>query len=135
MTKIIAVFIIALFLFGVYHLVLYYDKVQNEKEADQQAARFKPKGGDQLPGMPYQLESSLQAAEQNGATGLGNWLKVYGPKIEDPRKAWIELDYCVLLARDNPAEARRIFGEVKQRTPPSSPLLGPRIKELAKTYE
>jgi hypothetical protein len=84
--------------------------------------------------MPYQLSDSFHAAEAQGATGLGNWLKVYGPSVQDPRKAWIELDYCVQIARDNPAEARRIFAEVKQRTPPSS-RIWPRIKELAKTYE
>ena len=31
------------------------------------------------------------------------------------RRAWIELDYCVLIARSNPAEARKIFAEVKER--------------------
>jgi len=134
MTKLIAILIIALLLFGAYELVLYYDKIQNEKEGEQKQAVAARLVGDSLPGMPYQLEASLRNAEQNGAAGLANWLKTYGSRTDDPRKAWIELDYCVLLARDNPAEAKRIFGEVKHRTPPTSPLW-PRIKELAKTYE
>ncbi|MGA2866259.1 MAG: hypothetical protein ABSF95_17435 [Verrucomicrobiota bacterium] len=134
MTKLIAVLIIALFLFGAWHLVMYYDKIQNEKESEQKQAVAARVVGDSLAGMPSQLEDSFRVATAQGATGLGNWLKVYGPSVQDPRKAWIELDYCVLLARDNPAEARRIFGEVKQRTSPSSPIW-PRIKELAKTYE
>ncbi len=134
MTKFIGIFIIVLILFGVYHLVMYYDKVQNEKESEQKQAATRPDGSS-LPGMPTpQLETSLQAAEQQGAAGLGRWLKAYGANVQDPRKAWIELDYCVLIARDNPAEAKRIFAEVKQRTPPSSPLW-PRLKELSKTYE
>jgi len=134
MTKLIAVLIIALFLFGAWHLVMYYDKIQNEKESEQKQAVAARVVGDSLAGMPSQLEDSFRVATAQGATGLGNLLKVYGPSVQDPRKAWIELDYCVLLARDNPAEARRIFGEVKQRTSPSSPIW-PRIKELAKTYE
>ena len=134
MTKLIAILIIALLLFGAYELVLYYDKIQNEKEGEQKQAVAARLVGDSLPGMPYQLEASLRNAEQNGAAGLANWLKTYGSRTDDPRKAWIELDYCVLLARDNPAEAKRIFGEVKQRTAPTSPLW-PRIRDLAKTYE
>jgi hypothetical protein len=134
MSKFIGILIIVLILFGVYHLVMYYDKVQNQKESEQKQAATRPDGGS-LPGMPtYQLETSLRAAEQEGAAGLGRWLKAYGANVQDPRRAWIELDYCVMVARDNPAEARRIFAEVKQRTPPSSPLW-PRIKELSKTYE
>ncbi|MGO9202098.1 MAG: hypothetical protein ACLQM8_16350 [Limisphaerales bacterium] len=135
MTKFIGIALIVLFLFGVYHLVMYYDKVQNEKESEQKQAVSARMVGDSLPGMPTpQLATSLRAAEKEGAAGLGRWLKAYGANVKDPRKGWIELDYCVLLARDNPAEAKRIFAEVKERTPPSSPLW-PRIKELSKTYE
>jgi hypothetical protein len=134
MSKFIGIFIVVLFLFGVYHLVMYYDKVQNEKESEQKQAAIH-RDGSSMPGMPtYQLEVSLQAAMHEGAAGLGRWLKAYGANVQDPRRGWIELDYCVLIARDNPAEARRVFAEVKQRTPASSPLW-PRIKELSKTYE
>jgi hypothetical protein len=135
MTKIIGILIIVLILFGVYHLVMYYDKVQNEKESDEKQAAAARVVGDSLPGMPTrQLENSLRAAEKEGAAAMGRWLKAYGANVQDPRRAWIELDYCVLIARDSPAEARRIFAEVKQRIPPSSPMW-PRIKELSKTYE
>jgi type II secretory pathway pseudopilin PulG len=135
MTKFIGIVVIVLFLFGVYHIVMYYDKIQNEKESDAKQAAATRVDGYSLRGMPTpQLEKSLRAAEQQGAAGLGRWLKAYGADVEDPRKAWIELDYCVLVARDSPAEAKRIFAEVKARTAPSSPLW-PRIKELSKTYE
>ena len=54
--------------------------------------------------------------------------------VQDPRKAWIELDYCVLVSREDLSEARRVFAEVKKRTPPSSPVW-PRVKDLEKVYE
>jgi len=54
--------------------------------------------------------------------------------VEDPRKAWIELDFCVAVAREDPAEARRVFAAVKERIGPASPVW-PRMKELEKTYE
>jgi hypothetical protein len=52
----------------------------------------------------------------------------------NPSKAWIELDYCTLIAREDPAEARRLFAAVKERTPASSPVWD-RVKKLEKTYE
>jgi hypothetical protein len=90
--------------------------------------------GDQLPGVPYQLEASLQNARKQGTTGLRNWLKAHSQSVEDPRKAWIELDFCVAVAREDPAEARRVFAKVKERIGPASPVW-PRMKELEKTYE
>jgi len=90
--------------------------------------------GDTLPGLPYKLEASLQAARKQGAPGLRNWLKTYAQSVEDPRKAWIELDYCVAVAREDPAEAKRVFAAVKDRLPPSSPVW-PRMKQLERTYE
>jgi hypothetical protein len=84
--------------------------------------------------MSYKLDASLQAARKQGAAGLKNWLKTYNQIIEDPRKAWIELDYCVAVARQDPAEAKRVFARVKERTAPSSPVW-PRMKQLEKTYE
>jgi hypothetical protein len=39
-----------------------------------------------------------------------------------------------MIARDNPAEARRIFAEVKKRTPEKSPIM-PRIKKLEDAYK
>ncbi len=89
---------------------------------------------EQLPGHAAGLQKTYEIAQKNGAAGVRNWLKAYGPKIDDPRRAWIELDYMIEIAREHPAEARRIFASVKARTPESSPVYG-RIKELTKTYE
>jgi hypothetical protein len=44
------------------------------------------------------------------------------------------LDYCVMIARKDPQEARRVFAAVKQRTPASSPV-APRIRDLSRTFE
>jgi hypothetical protein len=135
MTKWITILIIAAVLYGGWQLFLYYDRVKSEDEETQKkAAATENVSPQQLSGMPYQLESSLEAAQKQGAAGLRNWLKTYGPSIQDPRKAWIQLDYCVEVSQQDPAEARRVFAEVKARTPDSSPVWK-RIKQLEKAYE
>ena len=40
----------------------------------------------------------------------------------------------ILFGKDNPAEAKRLFAAIKERTPASSPVY-PRIKQLERTYE
>jgi hypothetical protein len=133
-TKLIAIAIVALLLFGGYKVFMYYDQVKNEREEEKKQAAAALVVGDSLEGLPQSLEASLQAAQTQGVAGLRNWLKAFGQSVQDPRKAWIELDYVVLLARENPAEARKIFAEVKERTPPSSPVW-PRIKQLQATFD
>src|SRR6185369_935459 len=104
------IFIIIAGVYGGWELFLYWDKVKNEEEtAKKRAAASVITDGTQLPGLPSQYEISLQAAQKQGAAGLKNWLKNFSGVVQDPRKAWIELDYCVLLARESPAEARRVF--------------------------
>jgi len=61
-------------------------------------------------------------------------LKSVGARVDDPRKAWIELDYVVGIAKDDPQKRKRIFADVKGRTPTTSPVYA-RIKTLEKTYE
>jgi hypothetical protein len=79
------------------------------------------------------MEASLSAAEKQGASGLGDWLRQYRSFVRDPRLADIELDYVVLLLHQDPAEARRIFNDVKSRTPTFSPIY-PRVQRLEKTF-
>jgi hypothetical protein len=134
MTKLIAAFIIILVLYGAWHLFLYYEKVQKEDETKQKQEQATMVSEDQLPGLPNNLAPSLRAAKQQGVAGLRNWLKNYDRLVQDPRKAWIELDLCVLLSHEDLPEARRVFAEVKARTPPSSPVW-PRVKQLEKTFE
>ncbi len=133
MTKLISILIILVVLFCGWQLYSYWEKVEAQKEDDRkQAAPVVV--GEQLPGMPYQYENSYQAAQRQGSAAIKTWLDTYGSKVDDPRKAWIQLDYCVMIARDNTEEAKRIFAEVKARTKPSSPVY-PRVKQLARTYE
>jgi hypothetical protein len=135
MTKLIAALIIVGVLFCGWELFLYWDKVNREEETKQKEEAAKEITSDeQLPGLPYQLDKSLQAAKTQGAVGLGNWLKAYDRAVQDPRKAWLQLDYCVMISQKDVVEAKRVFEEVKQRTSPSSPVW-PRIKKLEKTYE
>jgi hypothetical protein len=134
MTKLIAAFIIVVVIYGGWELFRYWEKVSHEEETKQKQDAAAMVVGDTLPGLSYKFEASLQAARKQGATGLRNWLKTYSQSVEDPRKAWIELDYCVAVARQDPAEAKRVFAQVKERTPPSSPVW-PRMKQLEKAYE
>ena len=134
MTKVIAAFAIIVVLYIGWEVFLYWDKVSHEEETKQKQNAAAMVIGEQLPGMSYKLEDSLRAAQKQGATGLKNWLKTYSQSVEDPRKAWIELDYCVAVAREDPSEARRVFAQVKERTAPSSPVW-PRMKQLEKAYE
>lgn len=133
MTKIIAAVIVALVLWGGWELFFYWERVNNEKEDEKKHAvtAVQP---EMLNGLPPELDNALRAAQNQGPDGLGNFLKVYGNRLQDPRKAWIELDYCQMLARENTAEAKRVFAGVKQRTPHSSPVW-PRIQQLEKTYD
>ena len=134
MTKLIAALIIIAALYGGWQLFLYWEKVKNEEETKQKQEAAASVMGDQLPGLPYKLEASLQNARKQGAVGLMNWLKTNGQAVEDPRKAWIELDFCIAVAREDPAEAKRVFAAVKERLSPASPVW-PRMKQLEKAYE
>jgi hypothetical protein len=134
MTKVIAALIIIGVLYGGWQLFLYWEKVKNEEETQQRQTAAAMALGDQLPGLPYKLETSLQAARKQGANGLRNWLKINGQSVEDPRKAWIELDFCVAVAREDPAEAKRVFASVKERIGPASPVYS-RMKQLEPAYE
>lgn len=135
MTKtLIIIAIVAVVALGGYQLFEYWDKVQDEKLAAEKQAATSQVNPDALPGLPQGWDTSLRTAEQQGATALGAWLKTYGAKVQDPRKAWIELDYVVMITRDNPQEAKRLFAEVKDRTLPNSPVW-PRIHDLEKSYE
>ena len=134
MTRLITILIVIVVLFIGYHLFQYWTQVKNEDEYAQKQTTAQVVRGDQLTGMPFELQQSYDAAQKRGADGLRDWLKAYGAKILDPRKAWIQLDYCLLVSREDISEAKRVFAEVKQRTSKSSPVW-PRIKEMEKTYQ
>ena len=89
-----------------------------------------------LPGMDSRLEASFEEARRGGAKGIRAWLDQHQRSgfVKDPRLAAIELDYAVLLLGEKPADARKIFANVKERIPSDSPLY-PRIQQLQKTFE
>jgi len=134
MTKLITAFIIIVVCWCGYHLFRYWEDVQKEQENQKKQAIGLTIQGESLSGMPYQLNESLRRAQEQGPAAMRAWLKTYGPSLQDPRKAWIELDFCVAIAREDPAEARSIFKSVKERTPPSSPIW-PRVNQLEKSFE
>jgi len=134
MTKVIAAVIVVAFLYGGWELFFYWERVKNEEDEQKKKSVAVAVQPDQLPGMSPELDNSLRAAQSLGPEGLKNFLKAYGNRLQDPRKAWIELDYCQMVARENTAEAKRVFAEVKKRTPHTSPIW-PRIEQLAKTYD
>ena len=133
MTKIITAVIIIAALYGGWHLFLYWEKVKNEEEVQKKENAQAAIAGDSLPGLPYRLEASLQTARQQGAAAMGTWLKNNSASLQDPRKAWIELDYVLLLARENPSEAKRTYQSVRERLKESSPVWK-RVVELEKTF-
>ena len=117
---------------GAWQIYHYWENFR-EKKAAAVAAPPEVKG-DQLPGMLPRLQPVLDAARKRGAPGLHDFLTLYGNTINDPRRAWIELDYVVLLAQNSPGEARREFAKIKSRVPPDSPVYN-RVRQLEKTYE
>jgi hypothetical protein len=135
MTKTLIIIVVVVVVgLGGWQLFEYWQKVQDEKDNEAKNAAAAVVNPDTLPGLPYGYDASLHAAQQQGVDALGNWLKLYGPNVQDPRKAWLQLDYVLLLTRQNPQEAKRIFNEVKDRTLPTSPVW-PRIHDMEKSYQ
>lgn len=130
MKPFIVIFIVAGIGFGGWKIWEYW-KTKEAEEMRQNNPEVSPK---QLPGMPSQLEDSLAKAQAGGAKSLKAWLDGYGKSIQDPRLASIQLDYVLLVAREDPVEARGVFAEVKKRTPASSPVYA-RVKQLEPTYQ
>jgi hypothetical protein len=120
---------------GAYQLNEYWGKFK-DKDTDTVVvpAQQPVASGDQLAGMSPKLQPMLEAAQRRGAAGLHDFLVTYGKQIDDPRRAWIELDYVVLLAQSSPGQARQKFQEVKSRVQPGSPVYN-RVQQLEKTYE
>jgi hypothetical protein len=132
---ILGIVIAAVFIFVVWLVFMEWKKFDTGNDLkEQEATAALVVSPQSLPGMPNTLEPSYSAAQSAGVIGLRNWLKMYSDSVQDPRRAWIELDYMVLIARTDPVEAKKIFADVKDRTPTNSPIY-PRIKVLQKTYE
>ncbi len=135
MKALIAILIIVGAAFGGWQIYSYWVDVKGKGKTKETSVEAQPQvNGSQLPGLLPTLEGPLATAQGQGASGLRQFLTRYGKTISDPRLASIELDYVVLVARENPGEAKKVFARVKQRTTASSPVY-PRVKQLEKTYE
>jgi hypothetical protein len=134
MTKAIWVLIFVVVGYVGYLLFQQWDKARLEHETGKKAEGAVVVVGESLSGLPSDLEHGLKAAKERGATAFQTWFNANERRLADPRKAWIELELCVAMTRQNPAEAKRIFASVKSRVPPSSPVWS-RVKELEKTFE
>ena len=136
MSKVIGILILLGLFYAGKQFAHYWDGVKKKTEAEnanggQPVQHAAPAV---LPGLAPNLEPALAAARQRGATGLKSFLELYGAGCADPRRASIELDYILLIKNTNPTEAKRIYHEVKARTPANSPI-APRVKQLAAAYE
>ena len=133
MTKLIWALIIAAVAFVGYRVYLHWAKIQEERGGKVEAPVVVATG-DSLPGMPAQLDAGCRAARDRSPAAFRAWFLANEKQLSDPRKAWIELDLCVAIRRDSPAEAREIFARVKKRVAPSSPVW-PRVKDLEKAFQ
>jgi hypothetical protein len=133
MKFVIAVVIIVGLSLGAYQIYDYWGNYK-DKSAETSAPAQEEVSGDNLPGMPRSLDGLLQAAKQNGAPGLKEFLAAHGREISDPRLAWIQLDYVLLAGTSDPGEARRVFKEVQGRLTSGSAAYQ-RMKQLEKTWD
>ena len=108
----------------------YANKSMKEPASQNETGRFTP---GKLPGLPAELEASLETAKRGGAEGLRNWMAQHRAQVEDPRLAELDLDYVVLVGPTDPAEAKRVLAALKERVPASSPL-AKRRQQLEKAY-
>ena len=110
---------------GVWQLYQFLEKIQETAAARILRPVLAGARGDQLPGLPPKLEPALEAARRQGAAGLRDFLAANGKNVADPRLAWIELDYVLVVAPGDPAEARKVFAASQRSdsspTPPFTP--------------
>jgi hypothetical protein len=134
MTRLISILIIVAVIFVGYRLYVYWEKVAQGKNPQEEQAGKQTVDPHSLSGMPAELEVAWEQAAQRGANAMSNWLSMYDGQVADPRLAWIQLDYCEKLAWSNPSEAKRVFATVRDRTTTNSPVY-PRIRQLANTFK
>jgi len=137
--KLIGLLLIIAALLGLKELHEYWERVKIQQAAKDREFSASPTTAPAptppgvLPGLPPSLEASLQEARSQSPAALKLWIEKYRPYVQDPRLASIELDYVVLIGGRNYLEAKKLFNQVKQRTPTNSPVY-PRIQQLEKNY-
>ena len=133
MKKLIAIFCVVVGVYALWHVIgfLQSSKTKGGKLDVEEETVVVPQ---ELAGLPSQLAASLDAAQKQGPEALGVWLQQYSHLVADPRRAWIELDYVVLVTKRDPAKARQMYAQVRDRVAPGSPVYD-RVQRLKKTYE
>src|SRR5436190_11723471 len=128
MKILISILIIIGVIFTIYKGYDYWIRVNDEKALNEKARQGEDVDGNQLPGLPWNMAQPYQEAVKKGAPAVKAFLDNYGkfPSFKDPRKAWIQLDYLVMISGADPTEAKRIYAEVKARVPTNS-VIYPRI--------
>ena len=121
---------------GAYKLFDYWDTTNQDQAVTKAAADGSDIIETELPGMPFTLEQKYGQLKAKGASGLKEFLDAYGkaPKFQDPRKAWVELDYAVMIAGSDPVEAKKIYADVKSRIKTNAPIYR-RIRAMQNTFE
>ena len=132
MNKLLWILLLVGLVWGVTKFAGYYNRVKKESERDSRTEEVAAVSA--LPQLSPAVEQSLQQASAGGAASLKAWLDRFGPSIPEPRRSAIELDYVQLLARSDPAGARRKFQEVRAKVAADSPIYD-RIKKLEKTFQ
>ena len=135
MKLLVGILVLLAVLFTGWKIWVYWEEVNLQKEKSEQAAN-REIHPERLEGLPQRYEQSLRQAQEKGALSLKEWLDQAKTTslIKDPRLAWVELDYVVMVATENPVEAKRVFAEVKRRVTEDSPVYR-RVKSLEKTFE
>ena len=115
----IGILITLVVLIGGYKLFEHWEAVKERRVLEEKAARGADINPDNLPGLPSQLLQKLRDAKQAGPASVKNFIEHCKrlPDVKDPRLAWIELDYVVMITSTEPVEAKKVFHEVKKRTP------------------
>lgn len=135
MKALISILILLAVIFTGWKVYDYYQEVEQQKEQEEAGAglNISPR---ELAGLPRELERPLSEVSKKGPSALKDWLEQAKANnmVSDPRLAWIELDYVLMIVRQDPVEAKRIFRSVKERIDEESPVY-PRVKSLEKSFE
>lgn len=136
MKVLIGILITLAVVIGAYKLFEHWEAVKERRVLEEKVARGADINPDSLPGLPWQLVQKLRDAKEAGPASVKNFIEYCKrlPDVKDPRLAWVELDYVVMITSTEPVEAKKIFQAVKKRTPEDSPIQ-PRLRAMAKNYE
>ena len=135
MKNLIGLALIVGVLFGAYKLWELYDQQSATKQLVEKDTRHQ-EFGQHLQGLDQRLEQVFREAHGKGPIALKAFLTDYRNTafLQDPRLAWMEVDYALMLVNKDAKQARAAFDEVRNRIPPNSPVM-PRIKELEQAFK